>query len=515
MRILLYFYKKPLWRVFRGGYFMFSLAEKYTDLNLLYGKKTEEMRFFDEPRQIEAFTDQLQYYFNWIPEMQDNRARYLYKGWKSTREDTRDVIIDNVERFIEYGEADLDPKIEEFMNQLAFTYEAMFQNQNDGRSDQYVCMNVLSFPTTRKSSTISELNSLYIDLDYYNLDMTREQVLEELDKLVEDKKIPRPTAILKTRGISLIWLISPVFFWSAPAWRSMQSYLYEQLKHLGADTQAKDASRFLRTVGSIHSKTDEKVIMDIYSEDRYDFNSLFEEFIGPLERKKRPKNTKKYKKKYKTSSKKVVKHFWTMFGYNTPERLRSLHYAYLCDLHKIAELRNYELKGHREYMCFLHRYWDLCVFGDPAEATKRMLDFYDSFAQIPGEEYSHDALMKYTYSAELGWREWLKDLRYGYNYSREKLIEVLKITDEEQSEMKVMIDDSERNRRKNKSDTERRRREGVLERSEYEKKRQDDKQNKIDELKRLLEEDPKAKRKDLAELLGVSGPRITQLKKEL
>ena len=47
-------------------------------------------------------------------------------------------------------------------------------------------------------------------------------------------------------------------------------------------------------------------------------------------------------------------------------RERSLYYARIMDIIKLCELREYDLKGHRELILFLYRYY-LCYFTEDVE----------------------------------------------------------------------------------------------------------------------------------------------------
>ena len=49
-------------------------------------------------------------------------------------------------------------------------------------------------------------------------------------------------------------------------------------------------------------------------------------------------------------------------------RERSLYYTRLQDLIKLCELREYNLKGHRELILFLYRYY-LCYFTEDIEKS--------------------------------------------------------------------------------------------------------------------------------------------------
>lgn len=78
--------------------------------------------------------------------------------------------------------------------------------------------------------------------------------------------------------------------------------------------------------------------------------------------------------------------------------------------------------------------------------------------------------------------------------------------------MTTIIGEEEKKRRERIRSANNRRKNGQVERKEYIAEQQSKTMDKLSQLKQLLAENPKAKRKELAEKLGVSGPRITQLK---
>lgn len=63
-------------------------------------------------------------------------------------------------------------------------------------------------------------------------------------------------------------------------------------------------------------------------------------------------------------------------------------------------------------------------------------------------------------------------------------------------------------------DTERKRKKrGSVTRAEYKEQQQERTEYKLGQLEQAMQKYPNAKRKELAELLGVTGPKITQLKR--
>lgn len=283
----------------------------------------------------------------------------------------------------------------------------------------YITPNTFYKPC-RRLENIKELNALFIDLDYYKTCKTRTQVLMDLEKNYFNKKVPIPNYVIDSgRGMYLIWLINTVPSKALPLWKAIQDYLYNQLKELGADRQALDATRILRVPGSKNSKSDTVVsIVDEYDY-VYDLREIQDGFLPEL---------KPYEKK-KGRPRKV----------NFIFRERSLYYGRIQDIIKLCELREYDLKGHRELILFLYRYY-LCSFTeDTQKALNDVLELNSIFRQPLRES----EVIRATRSAE---RCYL-DKNKQYKYKNDTLIELLEINEEEQTYMTVIISKEEYKRR--------------------------------------------------------------------
>lgn len=273
----------------------------------------------------------------------------------------------------------------------------------------------------RRLECIKELNTLFIDLDYYKTGKTRVQILMDLEKNYFNKSIPIPNYVIDSgRGMYLIWLINKVPSKALPLWKAIQDYLYRQLKCFGADRQALDATRILRVPGSINSKS--KTVVSILDEYDYiyDLREIQNEFLPEL---------KPYKKKKGRPSK-----------INFIFRERSLYYGRIKDIIKLCELREYDLKGHREIILFLYRYY-LCSFTeDTNKALGDVLELNNTFRQPLMER----EVIRATTSAERCYLDKNKE----YRYKNETLIELLEINEEEQTYMTIIISKEEYKRRK-------------------------------------------------------------------
>ncbi|MDO6338443.1 DNA-binding response regulator [Clostridium perfringens] len=284
----------------------------------------------------------------------------------------------------------------------------------------YITPNTFYKPC-RRLENIKELNTLFIDLDYYKTGKTRVQVLMDLEKNYFNQSIPIPNYVIDSgRGMYLIWLINAVPSQALPLWKAIQDYLYKQLKDFGADRQALDATRILRVPGSINSKS--KTIVSILDEYDYiyDLREIQNGFLPEL---------KPYEKKKGRPSK-----------INFIFRERSLYFGRIQDIIKLCELREYDLKGHRELILFLYRYY-LCSFTeDVQKALEDVIELNNSFRQPLRENEA----IRATRSAE---RCYL-DKNKQYKYKNDTLIELLEITEEEQTYMTIIISKEEYKRRK-------------------------------------------------------------------
>ena len=275
----------------------------------------------------------------------------------------------------------------------------------------YITLNTFYKPC-RRLECIKELNCVYIDLDYYKIKYTREQIIMNLEENYFNKIIPTTNYILDSgRGLALIWLINKVPSNALPLWKAVQEYLYNQLKEFGADRQALDATRILRVPGSINSKS--KTVVSIIDEYDYiyDLREIQKEFLPEL----------KPKEKKKGRPKKI----------NYVYRERSLYYARIQDITKLCELR--------EIILFLYRYY-LCSFTeDVQKALGDVLELNGMFT-YPLKE---NEVIRATRSAEKCYLDKNKE----YKYKNDTLIELLEITEIEETYMTTIISKNEYKRR--------------------------------------------------------------------
>ena len=318
----------------------------------------------------------------------------------------------------------------------------------------YITLNTFYKPC-RRLECIKELNFVYIDLDYYKTKYTKEQVIMNLESNYFNKIIPATNYIIDSgRGLALLWNINKVPSQALPLWKAIQEYLYHQLKEFGADRQALDATRVLRVPGSINSKS--KTVVSIIDEYDYiyDLREIQKEYLPEL----------KPKEKKKGRPKKI----------NYVYRERSLYYARIQDITKFCELREYDLRGHREIILFLYRYY-LCSFTeDVQKALGDVLELNSMFIYPLKEK----EVIRATRSAEKCYLDKNKE----YKYKNDTLIELLEITEYEETKMSTII-----------SKREYKRRDRVYQKNKYQRKLKSE--GKISEKEKLSQR--RAKIKDL------------------
>lgn len=134
--------------------------------------------------------------------------------------------------------------------------------------DVYLTPN--SFHGWRNIRLLSELRALYVDID-------KELSLYELNLLIDDSRVPRPSFVVNSgRGWHLYWLIEPLSKNQLGRWQQVQDTLIERFD---ADRAAKDCTRFLRLVDTVNSKNNATVSGHVFDPVPWIFDMLYDEVI--------------------------------------------------------------------------------------------------------------------------------------------------------------------------------------------------------------------------------------------
>lgn len=333
--------------------------------------------------------------------------------------------------------------------------------------DTYVSQNSF-IKESRRLINLNRLHSIYIDIDCYRKNLTKEAVIFFLEEMYGE--IPRPNYLIDSgRGVYYIILIDENKK-KLPEWQVIEKFLFSKMEWLGADAKCLDATRVLRVVDSVNSRNNQRVtILDHYDYD-YSIDEILENYIPEIPR------AKKAKKKKKGRPKKIVSLY----------NLYTLYNSRIKDIEKLCRIRNYNMNGYRETTLFLYRYFSNVYHDDEEDALYNALELNKKFT----EPLNEMELIQDTESAS----RYYKDIKY--KYSNAKLIELLDITEEEQKQLSTIISTKEKYRRNNlRRYRERRDKEGKTEKEiEIEKRKES-----VRELKQK-----KYTNKEIAEMLGIT-----------
>lgn len=380
--------------------------------------------------------------------------------------------------------------------------------QVDGGKNYYFSVNSFYRPQ-RTLENVRQLRALYADVDFHHLPpggakRRVDDTLKFLEWAYAEHELPAPSIVVKTgRGIQLYWLIEDLPKQGVPLWKLVQDALTGRLREVTEPLDlhvdnVSDVSRILRLGGTRNTKARKMATLQVRSHNKYRLDKLIEAYFPELEiishgaqpfqtrgatiqakpaqrvkrsaatngaehtRQAKPAEHKKQaepvdgKPVRSTANTRSVRgatnRAKAVYLYN----LYSLHYARLCDLVKLLELRKGEVAGDecRRRMVFLYRYWGCCYLHDPHRALEDTLRFNENFTTpLP-----RPAVEAATLSAEKAYFDWLSGTtvniggnfyRRGYNYKNETLIDMLGVTADEQREMATIIGKEEKYRRNN------------------------------------------------------------------
>ncbi|EMJ5493722.1 replication protein [Pseudomonas aeruginosa] len=217
----------------------------------------------------------------------------------------------------------------------------------------------------RRVVNLLRLGLLFADLDTYRVPALASRKPDELAASVlffcSDTGLPAPSILIYSgRGIQAKWLLEGTIPRQAlPRWNACQRYLVDRLAHVGADSMAKDASRVLRTVETVNSKSGEvcRVVHVQTGTDgqpiRYNFEYLAETLLPAA------RWTIEQQRQEQAETRTKKKPFLLVPG-NKADNLRGfsgrqLAWDRLEDLRKLAELRGGVGEGSR----MQHLFWRL------------------------------------------------------------------------------------------------------------------------------------------------------------
>lgn len=381
---------------------------------------------------------------------------------------------------------------------------------NRQQKDVYLSLNAFEYGS-RTTQALKQIRNIGVDIDCYKLNISVDEALEEVKKLIYSVKIPNPNLVIYSgRGIQLIYSISGG---ASPKMAYLSQYITSQyiaeLKHLGADSSGTDVTRVFRLPYSINSRSGKQVQVELWRTLEYSLQELYS-YCTPLERRRKP-------------SKKRKGTLVTLPSKAGVKNLYSLNTARKNDLEKLVTLRHGEIEK-RNVLTYIYAYTVALILKNK-EATlefayqlnERLTDpqKVKEINRTAGNAYD-DAMKFFDEFAKRDFKMWYQNMDgIKRPMKNETIIEELDITPDEIKQLSTIIDEEEIKRRNTTYQRKKRREEGILERERYIKEQHKQTDSRLNELKELMEKYPGKKQKEYAEMMGVERSYISKLKKQL
>ncbi|SFI75440.1 MULTISPECIES: replication protein [unclassified Pseudomonas] len=306
----------------------------------------------------------------------------------------------------------------------------------------------------RRVVNLARLGLLFTDLDTYRIPALTGRTPDELAASVlyfcTEEGLPAPSVLIYSgRGIQAKWLLDGTIPRQAlPRWNACQRYLVDRLAHVGADRMAKDASRVLRTIQTVNSKSGElcRVVHVTNDTDgqpvRYNFEYLAEALL-PTARwtieQQRQEQAERVKRKPKPFLLVPGGKADNLRGFSG----RQLAWDRLEDLRKLAELRGGVSEGCR----MQHLFWRLnFLLLSGATNSKQMYHEASALARELDPQWDSRSkelmtLFSKAKAYESGERVSFggKDYPALYTPKNDTLINLFGITIDEQRQLKTII----------------------------------------------------------------------------
>ncbi|PEE33607.1 replication protein [Bacillus cereus] len=377
-----------------------------------------------------------------------------------------------------------------------------------GLKDVYLSLNAFEHGS-RKTADLKQIRNIGVDLDFYKIGLSKEYVIKQLHDFVFSGSLPCPNIIMNGRGVQLVYSISGG---AAPQMAYLSQYItnhfVKMLMPLGADGSCSDLSRVFRLPYSTHGKTGQQITVDLWTEREYSLQELYE-YVPPLEKKR------KTKRKGTLTTLPARKGVMDLYSLNTKRK---------ADLEMIVELRNGVIEN-RNDLTYIYSFTTALIVKNQAATLEMTFQLNAKLADPqPKKEVERTAKNAYK-DAMIFFDEFAKNdyKRIGLPHNivkpmrNDTVIRKLNIdfTQDEKEKMSTLIDKVEKQRRDTERKRAKRRAEGVATREEYLAAENDKKQDKLSQLKEIMEANPKASQRKIAKIMGISESYVRKLKKQL
>lgn len=333
---------------------------------------------------------------------------------------------------------------------MAFAFGVMPEEYN-----LYMSVNAVRPFGSRCIENITHLTAYFVDLDFYNLGLSFDSVINEVMVICESHNLPLPSHVVDSgRGAYLIWRYTKPIYCGVKDegrkalehWYNAQGTLIDMFASVGADTRCRDASRVLRIAGTMNSKSESSV--QFYSWGKPVSYRSVSSSVCAFYKSMRAEQAKRYgvKRAVKARAKGngQVVHLHTA---------RSLMFARMDDLVKLAQLRGGKLDDHREMSVFYYAISASCFYA----SLEGLLESVSRFiSQCIVQEGKYNAKRPEQLLTSVINRHLDKDkvreaggdfMQVQYRARNETIIKNLSITRSEQMHLSTIIDAEEKRRR--------------------------------------------------------------------
>ncbi|PER25385.1 replication protein [Bacillus cereus] len=374
--------------------------------------------------------------------------------------------------------------------------------------DFYLSLNSFTFGS-RKAADLKQIRNIGVDLDFYKLDISKEYVIRNLQDCIAEGLLPCPNLVMYGRGMQLIYTVQGG---AAPQMAFLSQYItnhfVKMLMPLGADGSCSDLSRVLRMPYTTHSKTGKQIGLEIWTRREHNLQELYD-YVPPLE-KKRPRRSKT-NKKGSISTLPSQKGVMNLYSLNTKRK---------SDLEKIVALRNGEIE-HRHDMTYIYAFTTALIVKNQAATLEMAFQLNNKFKE-PQKRKEIERTAKDAYKDAIAFFDAFSANNFkkqGLPYSLIKPMKTetifkkldIKLTKEELEVMDTLIDDKEKYKRK----VSKRREKGIVERKEYLANEKQKKDEKLEKVRNVLDDDPKLSIRKIAEITGFSKSVVARLIKSI
>jgi hypothetical protein len=316
---------------------------------------------------------------------------------------------------------------------------------------------------------VCKLGSYWVDLDCYNVGLSKEEALTNALNIISDLSLPKPRMIADSgRGLYLIWVLArPISTKKSvknrseriAAWQNTEKLLIDAFKSVGADPKASDPARVLRLAGSVNSKSASTVNYWQSGNKLKSFSEL-STALQAIQPDIKPKAKAKPVKKRADQK--------TVYAVNRIRNRYTLAANRMADIQSLATLRGGLLTDYRERAIYIYAVEAAYFCRERTTLLNNISQFISDCLYLSDNKYNAATPEKYIKAVldrceVVGYAAptFKGDARYKQKTAT--VIEWLNITEAEQRSLKALISNTERYRRR----THKRRVNGIKERDTY------------------------------------------------